>query len=150
MKLRTSSIPSRRWLLVVALAITLLALAVLGRNTLLASEEPHSQLTESAVDVPPMQTTGKDGVTIAEEVSLTVAMASVVTAGQPADLVATVSDPFYYIQWDFGDGSPLVETGLLTITHTYAAAGDYTATATLYDIYSTPLTAVTLDVRVEP
>jgi PKD repeat protein len=34
------------------------------------------------------------------------------------------------LEWDFGDGSPLLVTDQLTVTHTYAEEGEYTVTLT--------------------
>ena len=49
----------------------------------------------------------------------------------PDDLGGANADPIVSYEWDFGDGSPAVSGA--TASHTYAAAGDYTATLTVTD-----------------
>ena len=57
--------------------------------------------------------------------------------GRPLTLSGGFSDPgvndTHMIAWDFGDGSPLLATDLLTVTHAYTATGTYTATLRITD-----------------
>jgi subtilisin family serine protease len=53
-----------------------------------------------------------------------------VEAGQEVTLTAEAGSntptSFYRYRWDFGDGSPILETDQTTVTHQYATAGSYT------------------------
>lgn len=140
----------RHGVLLLAGMLLLLALLVIGGSKLLVSERVQAGEGDSVLDTSASPQTGKDGISATEGITLTVATTNMVKAGEPVELVTTVNTPFYFISWDFGDGSPLVETGLLTVTHIYVASGHYTATGTLYDIYSTPLVSVPLIVDVAP
>ncbi len=63
----------------------------------------------------------------------------------PVITATGLTAPFDY-SWDFGDGSPVVSGAVSTlaaitgVSHTYVSAGMYTATLTITDASSTPIT----------
>jgi hypothetical protein len=57
--------------------------------------------------------------------------------------------PFTYT-WDFGDGSPIVNTGTPTTTHVYSTAQNYATTLTVTDLGSPPATSIPVTVTVYP
>ena len=79
------------------------------------------RISSTTVNTPPTAAFGyvPDGTTVAFSGAAS-------SDGDHADHVETWS-------WDFGDGSPVVETTAPEVTHTYAAAGEYTAALTVTD-----------------
>lgn len=70
------------------------------------------------------------------------------------DMGGSASDLPVRLEWDFGDGSPIVQqtivagTSVYTQSHAYAVAGKYTVTVTPYNVNNTALPTVTLPANV--
>jgi uncharacterized repeat protein (TIGR01451 family) len=56
-------------------------------------------------------------------------------ANTPTTFTVQTSGEFSYVEWNFGDGSPILQTSKLTVEHTYTQSGSYTAFVSLFDVY---------------
>jgi subtilisin-like proprotein convertase family protein len=68
--------------------------------------------------------------------------------GSPTQFTASARVPVNTIEWDFADGSPSV-ISTLPLSHTYAAVGNYSASATAF-LFGQPGTTVDMEVSIVP
>jgi PKD repeat protein len=76
--------------------------------------------------------TGFYSITIDTDAALFITSSSPTWLGATTFFTATVNGSYDVLLWDFGDGTVMTDTSNLHPQHTYAAAGNYQVTATLF------------------